>query len=39
MATSHKHPLQAQVSLSFENQWRPNDQIKTISSFGAPYLN
>ena len=39
MAASHKYPLQAQVSLSFENQRRPNNQMKTVSCFGAPYLN
>ena len=36
--TLHKHPLQAQVSLSFENQRRPNNQIKSISCFCVPNI-
>ena len=36
--TSHKHTLQAQVSLSFENQRGPNNQIKSISCFCVPNI-
>ena len=36
--TPHKHPLQAQVSPSFENQKRPNNQIKSISCFCLPNI-
>ena len=35
---SHKHPLQAQVPLSFESQRRPNNQIKSISCFCVPNI-
>ena len=36
--TSHKRPLEAQVSLSFENQRRLNNQIKSISCFCTPNI-